>query len=318
VAKTSDNPLIVQIQKRWDSLILVNPQLRPIAEFHQEVCKRIYQSPVHLTELPFQSDKSGDSSALLKEKLKQGIAFLQGEEEVLDFTLPVSLYRELLQMAFSYKRILNPYQSKISSGSFLNRLITGARSMVQADKSQESQRDIRQLFIHVLQGNMDRIAQEAEQLHLSPDLLLTLLHYSLMPILQAYGARLKPLLDLDLWTRGNCPVCGAWPSLSELRGADQIRYLRCSLCGSDWVYPLLRCPYCENADHEKLGYFFVEGEEKKHRIYVCEACKGYLKVFPTLDPTPTEFLNLEDLATLHFDVVAAERGYSRPYPFQKL
>ena len=318
MAKTSDNPLIVQIQKRWDSLVLANPELQPIAEFHREVCRCIYRSPVHLTELPFQSDKSGDSSALLKEKLKQGIAFLQGEEESLDFTLPLSLYRELLQIVFSYKHSLSPHQNLAPSRSFLDRIIPGARSRIQAGKWHENQQDTRQLFIYVLQGNLDKITQEAEQLHISRDLLLTLLHYSLMPFLQAYGSRLKPLLDLDLWTHGNCPICGAWPSLSELRGADQIRYLRCSLCGGDWVYPLLRCPYCENANHEKLGYFFVEGEEKKHRIYVCEECKGYLKVFPTLDPTPPEFLNLEDLATLHFDVVAAERGYGRPYPFQKL
>ncbi len=318
MAKTSDNPLIVQIQKRWDSLVLANPELQPIAEFHREVCRCIYRSPVQGPELPFQSDKNGVPSSSAKEKLKQGIALLQGEEELLDFTLPVSFYRELLQIAFSYKHTLNPHQNLASSRSFLDKVITGARSMIQAGKWYQNQQDIRQLFIYVLQGNLDRITQEAEQLHISRDLLLTLLHYSLMPVLQAYGTRLKPLLELDLWTQGNCPICGAWPSLSELRGADQIRYLRCSLCGGDWVYPLLRCPYCENTNHEKLGYFFVEGEEKKHRIYVCEECKGYLKVFPTLDPTPAEFLNLEDLATLHFDVVAAERGYSRPYPFQKL
>ncbi len=245
----------------------------------------------------------------------------------MDLTLAIPLFYELMELASTYRESLKGASQKPPEGSFglvsskpslLRKVLTGAKSALGRDRAQAQSHEVQQLLVQALLGDLDPIAREAKHLGISLELLLTLLQYSLMPTLQSYARQLKPVLELDLWTRGYCPVCGAWPALSELRGADPIRYLRCSLCGSDWVYPLLRCPYCENADHKRLEYFFVEGEEKKERVYICEECKGYMKVFSTLDPLQAELLTLEDLATLHLDMIASEKGYSRPYPFQKL
>jgi FdhE protein len=311
VTKTKNNLLLDQIQKRWKELVPANPELQQIAEFHQEVCACIYRQPPRPEELVLQLTDP-------KKKLEQGFALLQGEEERLNLTWAARLLGELFQLASTYKETLVEPQrgegallfKSFSGPSFLKKVITYTKSVLRSDKTQDSE----QLLIQALKGNLDGITQEGVSL----ELLLTLIPYSLMPTLQAYANQLKSFVELDVWTRGNCPICGAWPALSELRGADQIRYLRCSLCGGDWAYPLLRCPYCENSDHKRLEYFFIEGEEKKYRVYVCEACKGYVKVFPALDPTPAGLLSLEDLATLHFDMIAADKGYSRPYPFQKL
>jgi len=319
VTKTKENPLIGQIRKRWEELIGVNPRLRQLAEFHQAVCARLYRQPPHLTELPLQP-------AALKNKLEQDRALLQGEEARLDLTPTIPLFYELIDLASTYRETLKGGSQRLPEGSFgissrpslLRKVLTGAKSALGRDSAQAQGPEVPRLLVQALLGDLDPIAREAMRLGISLELLLTLLQYSLMPALQSYARQLKPVLELDLWTRGYCPVCGAWPVLSELRGADPIRYLRCALCGSDWVYPLLRCPYCENADHKRLEYFFVEGEEKKERVYTCEECKGYMKVFSTLDPIQAELLTLEDLATLHLDMIASEKGYSRPYPFQKV
>jgi FdhE protein len=88
--------------------------------------------------------------------------------------------------------------------------------------------------------------------------------------------------------------------------------LRCGLCGAGWSYPRLQCAFCANTQHQSLGYLSVDGEEEKYRLQTCEVCRGYLKVVVTFDPIPVDLLPLEDLATLHLDLIAVERQYVRP------
>ena len=44
---------------------------------------------------------------------------------------------------------------------------------------------------------------------------------------------------------------------------------------------------------------------------MCDECGGYLKVSAAFSPTPVELLPVEDLATVHLDYIAQERGYAR-------
>ncbi len=107
-------------------------------------------------------------------------------------------------------------------------------------------------------------------------------------------------------------VCGAWPSLGEFRGLEQVRFLRCGLCAMSWEFPRLQCPFCGNDDHRQLGYLHQEGEESKHRVATCDACRGYIKMVATLGPLEPVRLLVMDVATLPLDLVAAERGYAVP------
>ena len=45
---------------------------------------------------------------------------------------------------------------------------------------------------------------------------------------------------------------------------------------------------------------------------MCEHCSTYLKVGNAFDPPPPELLALDDVASMHLDVAAIERGYHRP------
>jgi FdhE protein len=63
-----------------------------------------------------------------------------------------------------------------------------------------------------------------------------------------------------------------------------------------------------------------EGDEQTRRVDVCESCKGYVKTFATLQAQPLRSLAMLDLATLELDVMAQDRGYTRPsrrgYPLE--
>jgi len=68
----------------------------------------------------------------------------------------------------------------------------------------------------------------------------------------------------------------------------------------------LSCAVCGNKEQGSLKYFYGEGEEAC-RVDLCDNCHHYTKTIDcrTLEaPDPC----LEDLATLHLDVLAVQKG----------
>src|SRR5215831_10135656 len=144
------------------------------------------------------------------------------------------------------------------------------------------------------------------------DLVMALLRLTLLPCLEQVTTHLALLRANQPWNHGYCPTCGAWPVLAEQRGLEQLRYLRCGLCADSWEVDRLWCPFCTNRDHTLLGYLYVEGEEQKQRVATCDACQSYVKLRSTLTPfTPLQLL-VEELALLHLDLLAMEKGYVSP------
>ncbi len=167
------------------------------------------------------------------------------------------------------------------------------------------------LLAHAAAGDGGYVTALAQGLQLDSALLWTLTQYVLKPALRAWARQLTPLAAGVEWLKGYCFVCGAGATLGELQGNDGIKHLRCGQCGADWISRRMQCIYCGNQDHNTLGYFYPEGEREKLRLEVCDRCKGYLKVITTFEPTPPEWLSVEDLATLHLDYIAQEDGYGR-------
>jgi FdhE protein len=116
------------------------------------------------------------------------------------------------------------------------------------------------------------------------------------------------------WPHGHCRTCGAWPTLAEIRGLEGARHLRCRRCGGDWVTEWLRCPFCGERDHARLGSLVSADRLGREKIEVCDGCRGYLKTITTFGPIRPQDVVLEDLATVVLDVVAVERGYRPPDP----
>ena len=113
----------------------------------------------------------------------------------------------------------------------------------------------------------------------------------------------------DQWFRSYCPTCGSSPAMSQLIGVDQGRWrlLCCGCCGTRWQYRRNRCPFCENVEDDRLGVLVVEGEGGL-RIDYCKSCEGYLKTYAG---EGNEAVLLADWTSIHFDVIACDRGLKR-------
>jgi FdhE protein len=169
--------------------------------------------------------------------------------------------------------------------------------------------EVEALLAEVLAGRPEAVHARADTMGLDAALTGTVFRLAVFPVLASIAAALESLRAGLVWEQGSCPTCGSWPLLAELRGLDQNRFLRCGLCASDWPFPRLRCPFCSTSDHQHLGYFQIEGEESRYRAATCDACHGYVKTAFTLEALSPPRLLVADLATLHLDLAAADRGF---------
>jgi len=162
---------------------------------------------------------------------------------------------------------------------------------------------------HSDEAYLNRIAEEFT---IDKAILTFLIHTSIQPSLAVNVAQLKDQVDLKNWLRGYCPVCGSSPQISQLKDEGR-RFFLCSFCMFQWPSERLKCPYCETTDHEKLHYLYEEGREA-YRVDVCDNCKKYIKTVDSrkLDYEPD--LQLEDIITIHLDILASEKGYKRAVP----
>ncbi len=165
------------------------------------------------------------------------------------------------------------------------------------------------LLQKVLAGRFTEVQAAAEACGCDPGLTSTLLRLTALPILAELNAGLTPLRARIRWEQGSCPTCGSAPLLGELRGLEQILFLRCGWCAAEWEFPRLQCPFCGTRDHQVLAYLSVEGQEDQRRAAVCDHCHQYVKHIATLAPLPVLDLLVADAATLHLNLAAAEQGY---------
>jgi FdhE protein len=172
--------------------------------------------------------------------------------------------------------------------------------------------DARELIQEVLAGRSEAVHARADVLGLDAGLTATVLRLTAFPVLSQVSAAWEHFRAAGRWGQGYCPTCGSWPLLGEFRGLEQLRFLRCGWCAAEWEFPRLLCPFCGTRDHQQLGYLTVEGEEAKARVAVCDACRGYVKMVTTLSALPGPRMLVADLATVHLDLTAAERGYLVP------
>ena len=155
---------------------------------------------------------------------------------------------------------------------------------------------------------LERAARQAE---IEPAAFETVLNLAVWPLLQACGRQLQTHIPSG-WSRGYCPVCGAWPVLAELRGLERTRCLRCGRCGGDWQRPWLACVYCSERDHERLGSLVIARRVEGRTVETCASCHGHLKSLATLQAVAPPDLLVSDLETVELDLAAWERGFRRP------
>ena len=68
--------------------------------------------------------------------------------------------------------------------------------------------------------------------------------FALAPYLQRAAEVILLRLDLSLWVKGSCPVCGGQPNLALFEQSRGARQLFCSRCDGSWSYQRVGCPFC--------------------------------------------------------------------------
>lgn len=155
---------------------------------------------------------------------------------------------------------------------------------------------------------IDTKSSETEDQHL--DLIDLFVEESLRPEMEYIAEKYGAAVEKSEWMEGYCPICGKEPKIGEIReGEDGRRYLFCHQCGYKWHFRRIKCPFCGNEEQHSLAYFAVEGEER-YRVDVCNKCRRYIKIVDVPKSSEDVNLDVEDIATLHLDMLAYEEGYN--------
>ncbi len=139
------------------------------------------------------------------------------------------------------------------------------------------------------------------------DLIELFLEESLRPSLEIVAQKYADVIARSEWSEGYCPICGKEPKIGQIRG-EEGRFLFCNQCGFEWHFLRIKCPFCSNEEQQSLAYFTVEGDEQ-YRVDVCNECKRYIKIVDFRESKREPNLDVEDIATLHLDILANEEGY---------
>ena len=198
------------------------------------------------------------------------------------------------------RRIVGAVDPEVESAAAFARAI-GARRF-----------DLMGLVGEVLAGRPDEVTRRAEGLGVDPALAASTLRLALLPSLAPISSVLDRSRPEGAWDRGDCPQCGSRPLLAESRGLDQRIAHRCGLCAADWPGERLRCPSCGESGSKALHYSFVEGEQDRCRLAHCDACRYDWKVVSTLTALSPPAIIVADLATVHLDLLAADRRAESP------
>ncbi|HET9195938.1 MAG TPA: formate dehydrogenase accessory protein FdhE [Vicinamibacterales bacterium] len=152
-----------------------------------------------------------------------------------------------------------------------------------------------------------------ERCHLTQAAAAFLAVAGLRPLLTAWFAGCRSLMDDGCWDLGLCPCCGASPGCAELL-EDGRRQLACHLCDARWTFSRLICPLCGNRRSDDLVRLIAEGADEGYAITACGACRGYLKEIDRRARWNAGSAIVEDWGSPHLDLIAHRQGYWRPIP----
>ncbi len=308
------------IVQRLHVLVESSPDLAEVAHIYERILPLLRDADLHVTPLVL-------TPAQARAKMERGLPLLHELDLEID---DQAICQLMLQLAHALEttgeKSLPPKRRmpwerasrQLDAAALYENAHKGNDGLLRAAATRQirlalegNQLNIGALLPHTATGDSGFVTAVAHSLQLDPGLLWTLVQNALKPTLRAWRQQLAPLAEGIAWHKGYCFVCGAGATLGELQGNDQVKHLRCGQCGADWLFRRLQCMYCGNQDHSTLDYLYVEGQPEKMRLEVCGQCHGYLKIIAAFAPTPADMLPVEDLATLHLDYIAQERGYSR-------
>jgi FdhE protein len=300
LAKPTDS--VDPIVQRLRALAQQSPGLKDATQVYEIILPLLRDADLHAGAITLTADQ-------VRAKMESEVPLLAS----LDLDIDVDAVRDLMiKLAAAVEAATQKHQPhKLRLPWFQSSDKTDSAARRIRIALEENKLDMGSLLPYVAAGESGPVFSAAQNLKLDPGLLMTLAQNALKPALRAWCRQLTPLAKGIPWNKGGCFVCGASAMLAEFQENSQEKHLRCGSCGADWRFRRLHCTRCGNEDHKTQRYLYAEETRERMRVEVCDKCKGYLKVISAFTPTPPELLIVEDLATLHLDYIAQERGYAR-------
>jgi len=176
--------------------------------------------------------------------------------------------------------------------------------------------NLKELISKTLSHDASYLKSLSKKTHLEENTLKFIAISLAKPFFEKIASEVRDKFKDDSWGKNYCPVCGSEPLMAKIRRGVGVRMLECSLCGTEWKFRRVKCPFCNNEEPKSLKFFYYH-EESPHRLYVCDKCKRYIK---TIDqkktphqPKGVDLPVIQDMATLYLDMLAKEKGYTSPW-----
>jgi len=179
-----------------------------------------------------------------------------------------------------------------------------------ADSMAAGDRDPQPLFRAILDAADAPVAVAAGELGLPGEVLSALLYQSLQPSLRHASEQMAALSAPDSpGPGGQCPICGSDPAISVIDDNGK-RSLFCSFCWHRYPVRRVACAHCGDAQDGQHEYLF-DPDEAEYRVDVCKICRRYMKTVDARQLSRPLYPPLEQVATLHLDMLAKEKGFNQ-------
>lgn len=289
-----------KIESSLDSLKGKEYISEPTVDFFRNITKAQYKIKSQLREEEIPFILTDDE---IKGKMQNGIPMITWDKLPLKESYLQDLFQEIC-------KIMKNYEEK-ESGNI--------QRLIDAEKSGDIK--LNNLIEKIFQHDSSYFKTLSEDLKVSEDLLIFVALNLAKPFFETVAEKLKDkiadkvMVD-TIWLKNCCPVCGSSAQIAKLEKEAGKKILYCSLCGTEWRFVRMKCPFC--CTEEQKSIKFLEEEKSPYRIDVCEQCKRYIK---TLDERKgggekRVFIpSVEDLATMYLDIVAEKEGYERSWFF---
>ncbi|MBC2696191.1 MAG: formate dehydrogenase accessory protein FdhE [Desulfobacteraceae bacterium] len=273
-----------QIKRAVSAIKVLRPAYKGILAFYEKLFLAQEDSKKHIHLQPIKI-----SEDLLSVKRKEGFPLIARKDFTIDIKTSAALLREICRFACEANEVLT--QAGIKLMDALNKGKVDAPILLSKTLSED-----------------DIYLDETEKsLEIDKEVLLFMSQGSIRPSLSLCAEQLATYLNKNtLWEKGYCPVCGSPPAISLLRVEGE-RFLFCSFCDHEWHSQRIYCPFCENKNQKTLHYFFSK-EEEEYRVDVCDQCRKYIKTIDTRKIKRPVYPFLEQVATLHLDIIAQNQG----------
>lgn len=273
----------VTVQQAVSQVTVIRPAYSAIIGFYGPVFVAQSHAADETSPRAIRIDES-----LLEMKAKEGFSLIEPTAFTVDTPAAEKLLAQICQIA----------------------MLSGEKLGAAGDALTQAMRDgvaMAGLFADVL-ADKGRISDLAKTMDVSSDMLSLLIYLAIKPSIEAGARQLAVRLTSSQETQSNCPICGSAPIIGELDAEGQ-QWIHCGLCWHRWSVKRLACPFCQNRDSSSLEYLYSD-DEPEYRVNLCGGCRRYLKVADTRKMSRGFYPPLEQVASLHLDILAAEKGYS--------